>query len=68
MRKHYSGTEAMIDGRGEAATDVHGAGKVFFQGEYWTARSQRAIPKGASVRIVKVEGLKLVVDEIKNNE
>ena len=68
MRKHYSGTEAMIGGEGEAATDVHGAGKVFFQGEYWTARSQRAIPKGASVRIVKVEGLKLVVDEIKNNE
>ena len=68
MRKHYSGTEAMIGGRGEAVTDVHGAGKVFFQGEYWTARSDREILKGAGVRIIKVEGLKLVVEEIKDNQ
>lgn len=67
MRKHYSGTESMIGGLGEAVTDIHGAGKVFFQGEYWTAGSDREIPKGASVRIVKVEGLKLVVEEIKDN-
>ncbi len=68
MRKHYSGTEAMIGGRGEAVTDIHGDGKVFFQGEYWTARSDREIPKGARVRILKVDGLKLAVEEIKNNE
>ncbi len=68
MRKHYSGTEAMIDGRGEAATDIHDGGKVFFQGEYWTAMSDREIPKGAPVRIIKVEGLKLVVEEIKEGK
>ena len=67
MRKHYSGTEAMIDGRGKAATDIHGEGKVFFQGEYWTAMSDREIPKGARVRILKVDGLKLVVEEIKED-
>ncbi len=37
MRKHYSGTESMIEGQGEARTDIDGEGKVFFQGEYWTA-------------------------------
>jgi membrane-bound serine protease (ClpP class) len=58
----------MIDGRGEAATDIHGDGKVFFQGEYWTATSDREIPKGAPVRIIKVEGLKLVVEEIKEGK
>ena len=65
MRKHYSGTEAMIEGQGEAQTAIDGEGKVFFQGEYWTAESDQFIPAGAKVRIKKVEGLKLIVEEIK---
>lgn len=65
MRKHYSGTEAMIEGRGETQTAIDGEGKVFFQGEYWTARSDQFIPAGAKVRIKKVDGLKLIVEEIK---
>lgn len=66
MRKHYSGTESMVEGQGEASTDIDGEGKVFFQGEYWTGQSDRFIPKGAKVRITKVSGLKLIVEEIKN--
>jgi len=31
MRKHYSGTEAMIEGQGEAQTAIDGEGKVFFR-------------------------------------
>ena len=65
MRRHYSGTEAMIEGRGEAQTAIDGKGKVFFQGEYWTAESDQFIPAGAKVRIKKVDGLKLIVEEIK---
>jgi len=65
MRKHYSGTESMIEGQGEARTAIDGEGKVFFQGEYWTAESDQFIPQGAKVRIKKVEGLKLIVEEIK---
>ncbi|PKN05433.1 MAG: serine protease [Deltaproteobacteria bacterium HGW-Deltaproteobacteria-9] len=68
MRKHYSGTESMIEGQGEASTDIDGEGKVFFQGEYWTGQSDRFIPKGAKVRITKVSGLKLIVEEIKTRE
>lgn len=65
MRKHYSGTEAMIEGQGEAQTAIDGEGKVFFQGEYWTAESDQFIPAGAKVRVKKVDGLKLIVEEIK---
>ncbi len=63
--KHYSGTESMSGGEGEAATDITEEGKVFFQGEYWTARSEKPILKGAKVRIQRVEGLALIVEEIK---
>ena len=44
MRKHYSGTESMIEAQGEAATDISGEGKVFFQGEYWTAQMISSFP------------------------
>ena len=68
MRKHYSGAESMVDGRGEASTDIDGKGKIFFQGEYWTAESDQFIPKGAQVRIKKVEGLNVIVEEIKKDK
>lgn len=65
MRKPYSGTESMIEGRGEAKTDINGEGKVFFQGEYWTAQSDQFIPQGAKVKIQRVDGLHLIVEEVK---
>jgi membrane-bound serine protease (ClpP class) len=65
MRKHYSGAESMLGGQGEAITDIANEGKVFFQGEYWSAQSNALIPKSAKVRIIKVDGLKLTVEEIR---
>lgn len=65
MRRHYSGSESMEGGMGEAATAIDGEGKVFFQGEYWTAKSAEFIPKGAKVRVKSVEGLNLAVEEVK---
>jgi membrane-bound serine protease (ClpP class) len=64
MRKHYSGAESMIEAQGEASTDINGNGMVFYKGEYWNAESANPIPKGAKVKITKVEGLKLTVEEI----
>jgi len=68
MRKHYSGTESMAGGEGEAKTDITGEGKVFYKGEYWTARSEQPISRGAKVRILSVDGLTLVVEEIKKTK
>ncbi|MGA2553799.1 MAG: nodulation protein NfeD [Smithella sp.] len=65
MRKHFTGAEAMVGEETEALTDIADEGKVFTRGEYWSAKSEKPIKKGARVRIIKVEGLSLIVDEIK---
>ncbi|MEN6376116.1 MAG: nodulation protein NfeD [Smithella sp.] len=65
LRKHYSGSEAMINAEAEAVTDINGDGQVFFKGEYWKATSEKPITKGAKVKIIKVDGLVLNVQEVK---
>ena len=66
MRKHFSGTEAMIGAEAEVVKDIDNEGEVFLMGEYWKATSNQPIKKGAKARVVKLEGLKLLVEEIKN--
>jgi len=65
LRKHFTGAEAMIGEETDALTDIGEDGKVFFRGEYWSAMSEKPVKKGAKVKIVKVEGLRLIVEEIK---
>ncbi|MGA2525856.1 MAG: nodulation protein NfeD [Smithellaceae bacterium] len=67
-RKHFTGTEAMIGAEAEVLTDIANEGKVFLKGQYWKATSEKPIKKGAKVKILKVEGLSLIVDEIKNEQ
>ena len=61
--KSITGAEGMIGEQGVAKTDIHTDGKVFVYGEYWNAFSDRPIPSGARVRVVKVQGLKIKVEE-----
>ena len=68
LRKHYSGSEAMIEAEAEAATDIFNEGKVFYKGEYWKAVSENPVKKGAKVKIVKVDGLILNVQEVKKEK
>jgi membrane-bound serine protease (ClpP class) len=68
MRKKSTGIEAMIGAEAEAVTDIANEGKVFLKGEYWKATSKKAIKKGTKVAIVKVEGLSLIVEEIKKEQ
>ncbi|MGV8056779.1 MAG: nodulation protein NfeD [Smithellaceae bacterium] len=68
LRKHFSGAEAMINAEAEAVTDIAGEGEVFLKGEYWKATSEKPIKKGAKVKILKLEGLKLSVEEIKKEQ
>ncbi len=65
LRKHFTGAEAMIGEETDALTDIGEDGKVFVRGEYWSAMSEKPVKKGARVKIVKVEGLRLIVEEIK---
>lgn len=64
LREHFTGSEAMIGDETEALTDIDEEGKVFVRGEYWNAKSENPIKKGAKVKIIRVEGLSLIVEEV----
>jgi membrane-bound serine protease (ClpP class) len=60
-RPAVSGVEAMAGGTVEALEDFEREGWVLAFGERWNARSDAPLARGARARIVKVEGLTLVV-------
>jgi membrane-bound serine protease (ClpP class) len=65
LRKHFTGAEAMIGSEAEVVKDITDEeGEVFLLGEYWKATSEKPIKKGAKVKVIKVEGLSLTVEEI----
>jgi membrane-bound serine protease (ClpP class) len=63
-RKSPVGEEGMTGEIGVAKTDIHENGKVLVHGEYWNASSERPIPAGARVRVVKVDGLRIEVEQV----
>ena len=63
-RKSTVGEEGMVGEVGTAKTEVHQQGKVLVHGEYWNASSERPIPAGARVRVIKVHGLKVEVEQM----
>jgi membrane-bound serine protease (ClpP class) len=62
-RKSIVGEAAMVGEVGVAKTDIHKEGKVFVHGEYWNASSERPIPAGARVRVMKAQGLRIEVEQ-----
>ncbi|PKO71477.1 MAG: serine protease [Betaproteobacteria bacterium HGW-Betaproteobacteria-14] len=60
-RPAVSGVEAMAGCTAEALEDFEREGWVLAFGERWHARSDTPLARGARARIVKVEGLTLVV-------
>src|SRR5215472_14821573 len=63
-RKSIVGEEAMVGKVGIAKSDVYKEGKVMVRGEYWNACSERPIPAGARVRVVRVQGLTIEVEQV----
>jgi membrane-bound serine protease (ClpP class) len=56
------GKETMLGKFVEAITPIDASGgRVFVEGEYWTARSDQPIKQGETVRIIAVEGLTVKV-------
>jgi membrane-bound ClpP family serine protease len=47
---------------------VHGTGTVLIKGEYWNATSDKRVEAGRVIKVVKVEGLKIKVEEIENKQ
>jgi membrane-bound serine protease (ClpP class) len=48
---------------GEARTKVNDEGSVLVAGELWSARSEKPIPAGSSIRVLRREGFILVVEK-----
>jgi membrane-bound serine protease (ClpP class) len=54
----------MSDEEGKAVTDISPEGTVLIHGEYWRATSDVPLTKGATVRVVGVEELKVKVEPV----
>ena len=55
---------AMLVGQvGEARTKINDEGSVLVAGELWSARSEKPIPAGSSIRVLRREGFILIVEK-----
>jgi membrane-bound serine protease (ClpP class) len=61
--KPITGSEGMVGELGEAVGPLEPEGKVFVHGEYWDAVASSFLPRGARVRVVKVSGGRLQVED-----
>jgi len=55
--------EVLVGAIGEARSKVHEEGSVYVAGEMWSAKSDKPIPAGSSIRVVRREGFTLVVEK-----
>lgn len=63
-RKAVTGEEGLINSIGITRTDLEPRGKVFVHGELWEARAEQNVPAGKRVRVLKIEGLTLLVEPV----
>ena len=54
---------ALVGQVGEARTRVNDEGSVLVAGEMWSARSEKPIPAGSSIRVLRREGFILIVEK-----
>lgn len=60
--------DVVIGTIGEARTNIHQEGTVQVHRELWSARSEHPIPSGSRVRVLRREGLILVVEEYNEDQ
>jgi membrane-bound serine protease (ClpP class) len=63
-QKAATGDQGMIGLVGVADIDIHASGRVLVRGEYWTARSSAPVSAGTAVKVLAVENLTLIVEEV----
>lgn len=59
-----TGAQGLLGDIGVASTDVNLSGQVFVHGERWEATSARPIQQGEKVRVIRVDGLQLLVEKL----
>ena len=55
--------DGLVGQVGEAKTRIHDEGSVQVAGELWSARSDKVIAAGSSIRVVRREGFVLIVEK-----
>src|SRR5215208_1127158 len=55
--------DSLVGKIGEARTKVEEEGSVQVEGELWSARSEKAIPAGSSIRVLSRDGFVLMVEK-----
>ena len=63
MRPSHS-LDGLVDQIGEAKTRIYEEGSVQVDGELWSARSDKSIPAGNAIRVVRREGFVLIVEKM----
>jgi membrane-bound serine protease (ClpP class) len=63
-RGAVSGRDSIIGGVGTALQNFTGEGKVWLEGESWSARSDVAVAKGQLVTVRQLDGLVLEIEPI----
>lgn len=61
-----TGSQGMIGCVGTAQSPIALSGKVFVRGELWNAVSAKPIAQGHTVRVIKMENLQLIVEEVQD--
>lgn len=64
-RGPVSGQESIVGGIGTAMESFAGEGKIWLEGESWSARSGLPVEKDEEVRVTKMDGLTLVVEPLR---
>jgi membrane-bound serine protease (ClpP class) len=57
-----TGAEQMIASRGQVVDWQNGRGNIRIHGEIWSARGKNELSPGDSVRVLRREGLTLIVE------
>jgi len=65
-QKVTTGKEGIIEESGIAVTDIDPEGQVRIHGEYWNAVSEEKIRKNEKVKVLNIEGLKLIIKKDSN--
>lgn len=63
-RKVVTGEEGLVGETGSALSEFSPEGKVSVHGEIWAATSDRPITRGQKVKVVRVEGMSLIVQPL----
>jgi membrane-bound serine protease (ClpP class) len=60
--------EGLVGRIGEAKTTIHREGSVQLDGELWSARSEKSIPAGSMIRVVRRDGFVVVVEKVNSSQ